>query len=361
MNQSLEKLRGELNHINQSMLTLLNRRAKIVTEVHEVKRKNNIPIYIPEREMEMLKELVKHNDGPFSDETVLHIFKEIFRASVSFMEERQTKKLRVSRQHRENDFTIKVNDITIGKDPLVIAGPCSVESEEQMDIVGRGLKELGIKILRGGAFKPRSNPYSFQGLGEPGLKLLRDTAKKYGFVSVTEVIDVRSIDLVSSYADILQVGARNMFNYELLRELGRTRKPIFLKRAFSATIEEFLYAAEYIVMEGNDQVVLCERGIRTFETQTRNTLDISAIPLLKNMTYLPVMVDVSHAAGRKDILASLGRASIAAGADGIMVEVHPCPPAARSDASQQLDLDEFAAFLCETGFHQKRFKVAHGA
>ncbi|MCC6526326.1 MAG: bifunctional 3-deoxy-7-phosphoheptulonate synthase/chorismate mutase, partial [Polyangiaceae bacterium] len=199
-------------------------------------------------------------------------------------------------------------------------------------------------------FKPRSSPYAFQGLGELGLGLLAEAARRHGMVSVTEVTDTRAVELVARHADVLQVGARNMYNYDLLREVGRARKPVILKRGLSATIDELLWAAEYIVAAGNPEVVLCERGIRTFERQTRNTLDVSAVALLRRMSFLPVIADVSHAAGRRDILAPLGRAALAAGASGLMVEVHPWPAVARSDSEQQLTPAELARFLDEVGW-----------
>lgn len=347
MDKSLGDLRAELHKINHSILDLLCRRAELVTEVLSIKEKEGIPLYVPEREREMLDDLARHNRGPFSDDTVRHLFLEIFRASVSLMEQKKTETLRVSRDCHGADGVISVGRHRIGGEPVIIAGPCAVESAEQMEEVGRGLSRLGVRFLRGGAFKPRSSPYSFKGLGEPALKLLRETGERFGMATVTEVMDTRTVGLVSEYCDVLQIGARNMYNYELLREVGRTRKPVLLKRGISATIDEFLWAAEYVVSGGNEDVILCERGIRTFETQTRNTLDISAVPILRKASFLPVIVDVSHAAGRKDILAPLGRAAIAAGANGLMVEVHPFPAAARSDSRQQLDLHEFARFLNE--------------
>lgn len=349
--RTLELLREKLQRINFTILEQLNQRARVINEVLQIKiKEKDIPLYVPEREKEMLDELIEKNHGPFSDETIAHFFKEIFRASVALMETRQEKELKISRAYCKTDLTISVGGYDIGKSPIVIAGPCAVESEEQMDSVGRELARSGVRFLRGGTEKPRSSPYSFQGLGELGLKILRETAKRYGLITITEVMDTRTVGMVSEYADILQIGSRNMYNYSLLREVGRTRKPVLLKRSFAATIDEFLWAAEYIVSEGNKNVIFCERGIRTFETQTRNTLDISAIPLLKQISHLPVIVDVSHAAGRKDILTSLGRSALAAGADGLMVEVHPFPAGARSDSRQQLDFSEFAHFLNETGF-----------
>lgn len=360
--RSLKQLREKLQRINFTILEQLNQRARVINEVLQIKTmEKDIPLYVPEREKEMLGELVAKNRGPFSDETIEHFFKEIFRASVALMETRREKTLKISRAYRKTDLTISVGGYDIGKSPIAIAGPCAVESEEQMDSVGRELVRLGVRFLRGGTEKPRSSPYSFQGLGELGLKILKKTAKRYNLISVTEVMDTRTVGMVSQYADILQIGSRNMYNYPLLREVGRIRKPVLLKRGFAATIDEFLWAAEYIVSEGNKNVILCERGIRTFERKTRNTLDISAIPLIKQISFLPVIVDVSHAAGRKDILASLGRSALASGADGLMVEVHPFPAVARSDSRQQLDFAEFTRFLDETGFinSESRFHLQH--
>lgn len=345
----LEVLRGEIETINASLLELLSRRARIATSIQQVKSREGIPTFVPEREQKMLADLVRLNRGPFSDETVCHLFKEIFRASADLMEARAGEVLRVSRASRPADLLIEVDGAVIGADPVVIAGPCAVESEDQMEEVASFLAARGVRFMRGGAFKPRSSPYSFQGLGARGLEILEGAARRHGLRTVTEVMDTRAVELVAAHADVIQIGSRNMYNYDLLREIGRTRRPVLLKRGLSATLDELLWSAEYVVAGGNERVILCERGIRTYERQTRNTLDVSAVPLLRLKSYLPVIVDVSHAAGRKDILAALGRAAVAAGANGVMVEVHPCPVVARSDSEQQLDLDELARFLAETG------------
>jgi len=353
-NATLETLRDELEEINLSLLDLLNRRARVVTEVQKIKSRDGIPTYVPEREQAMLSGLVAANRGPFPDETVRQLFKEIFKASVQLMETEKRQVLRVSRASGEADLLVRVGGELVGGEPVIIAGPCSVEDEGQMDAVGRKLRELGVGLMRGGAYKPRSSPYAFQGLGKRGLEILRDTARRYGLATVTEVMDTRTVGLVAEHADVLQIGSRNMYNYDLLREVGTAGKPVLLKRGLSATIEEFLWAAEYVVLHGNKQVILCERGVRTFETQTRNTLDLSAVALLRRQSYLPIIVDVSHAAGRKDILAPLARAALAAGAHGVMVEVHPCPAVARSDAEQQLDFQEFETFLEDAGLARVR-------
>lgn len=345
----LATLRRDIEIINDELLDLLSKRGELVRQVQELKSRDGIPTHIPEREEAMLAHLVERNPGPFDDDGVRTLFKEIFSLSVSLMRKQKERVLEVSRASRAEDLVIEVKERRVGKEPILIAGPCAVEDAEQMDIVGRRLVELGVGFIRGGAFKPRTSPHSFQGLGVEGLKLLEETANRYGLVSVTEVMDTRTIELVASYADILQVGARNMYNYELLKELGRCGKPIFLKRALSATVQELLLAAEYIVSNGNPNVILCERGIRTFEKETRNTLDISAIPLLRGKSHLPVVVDVSHAAGRKDILAPLAKAAIAAGANGLMVEAHPNPSAAKSDGQQQFDMEELETFMRTVG------------
>jgi 3-deoxy-7-phosphoheptulonate synthase/chorismate mutase len=240
---------------------------------------------------------------------------------------------------------VRVKDVVFGERPLLIAGPCAIESEEQMMAAARFLASKGVKVLRGGAFKPRTSPYGFQGLGVEGLRLGRKAADAFGMVFVTEVMDTRDVEVVAEYADILQIGARNMQNFALLKEVGKAGRPVLLKRGLAATMEEWFYAAEYILSQGNGQVILAERGIRTFERWTRNTLDLSAVALAKQETHLPVVVDVTHAAGRTDLLAPLARAALAVGADGVHVEVHPNPKVALSDNQQQLDFAQFERFL----------------
>ena len=232
-----------------------------------------------------------------------------------------------------------------GEEVIVTAGPCSVETPEQIMAVAEAVIKSGAKILRGGAFKPRSSPYSFQGLGEPALKMLREAADKFDCLVVSEVMDHTRIPLMLDYVDILQVGARNMQNYDLLRELGKVRKPVLLKRGLSATIEELLLSAEYIMQGGNYDVILCERGIRTFENYTRNTLDLTAIPVVKKLSHLPIVVDPSHGTGRRDKVAPMARAAVAAGADGLMVEVHNDPDKALSDGAQSLYPEQFEKLM----------------
>ncbi len=248
----------------------------------------------------------------------------------------------VSRDFKQELSVIKVGDVEIGPRTFtVIAGPCSVESEEQILSAAKAVRASGARVFRGGAYKPRTSPYSFQGLGEEGLALLRKARDEAGLLVISEVLDVRDIETVVEYVDILQVGTRNMQNFLLLKELGKIDKPVLLKRGMSSTIEEWLMAAEYIAKEGNNQIILCERGIRTFESATRNTLDLSAIPIVHSLSHLPVIVDPSHATGRRDLVSPLCRGAMAVGADGVMVEVHPNPSQALCDGPQSLTLEEF--------------------
>jgi len=247
-----------------------------------------------------------------------------------------------SRMFKQEDTVIKIKDVEIGGEEFsLMAGPCTVESLDQIEITAAKLKNIGAKILRGGAFKPRTSPYSFQGLGEEGLKIMRQVADKYNMVVVSEIMEISQLPLFLKYADIFQVGARNMQNFNLLKELGYVDRPIMLKRGLSATIEEWLMSAEYIMSGGNRDVILCERGIRTFENATRNTLDISAIPVIKKISHLPIIVDPSHGTGLRDKVAPMSRAAIAAGADGIMIEVHHSPETALCDGAQSLYPDQF--------------------
>lgn len=346
MDDTLEPLRQEIDQLNLELLELLNRRAARVAEIGRRKRELGLPGYDPVRESRMLARLLEHNAGPFPDATVKKLFKEIFQASLDLMDVQARETLLVSRRHKPSDTVIPVHQTRLGEDPgVVIAGPCSVETDEQLEAVAAHLARHGVRLMRGGAWKPRTSPYAFQGLGLPGLRMLRQAATRHGLGVVTEVLDPRHLAQALEFADVVQIGARNMFNYELLREVGRTQVPVLLKRSFMATLEEFLLAAEYIVAQGNEQVILCERGVRTFERWTRNTLDISAVPLLKQESHLPVIVDVSHATGRKDILLPVARAALAAGADGLMLEVHDQPAIALSDGEQQLDLPAFSRFM----------------
>lgn len=347
----LSALRAQVDEINNKLLELLQHRATVVLEIAARKRAMGLDGYDPKREDEMLHRLLERSEGPFARSEVRDIFRAIFRASLEIQDRDQKANLRVRQRDLVPPGGLRVGSTVIGAGtPVLMAGPCSVETADQMDRIAAGLAKIPlVKMLRGGAFKPRTNPYSFQGLREEGLVLLRDAGRKYGLPVVTEVLDTATLDVVAEYSDMLQVGARNMYNTELLKAIGKSRKPVLLKRGFMATLEEFLLAAEYIASGGNEAIVLCERGIRTFEPWTRNTLDISAVPILKKETALPVIVDLSHALGRSDILAPCGRAALAAGADGLMIEVHDRPDQALSDGFQQVDLAGFAAFVRELG------------
>jgi 3-deoxy-7-phosphoheptulonate synthase len=234
-----------------------------------------------------------------------------------------------------------------GPDVVVSAGPCSIESREQMMAISEAVSKAGAKILRGGAFKPRTSPYAFQGMGEPGLKIMREAADKFGLFTVSEVMDPSQVDMMGRYVDIYQVGARNMQNYHLLRALGEVRKPVLLKRGMSATMEELLLSAEYILAGGNYNVILCERGIRTFETYTRNTFDLAAIPVIQKLSHLPMWADPSHGTGRRDKVPPMARAAVAAGADGLLIEVHNDPEHALSDGAQSLEPNSFTQLMAE--------------
>ena len=248
----------------------------------------------------------------------------------------------VSRDFHPLDTIIDVGGVKIGGDEIIVmAGPCAVESLEQLRETARIVKDCGAKILRGGAFKPRTSPYDFQGLGVEGLKLLRQVADEFDMKVVTEIVDKEDIELIENYADILQVGARNMQNFQMLKALGKSNKPVMLKRGLSATISEWLNAAEYIMIGGNDKVIFCERGIRTYETYTRNTMDLSAVAAIKELSHLPIVADPSHGTGRRSMVAPMSKAAIAAGADALMIEVHPHPEIALSDGNQSLTPEDF--------------------
>lgn len=349
MSNELENLRKRIEGINDEILALLQERGTLAKKIGEEKHKQGTQVYDPQREKEMLNHLIDNNQGPYNDNTIKQLFKEIFKASTDLQKSENEKHLYVSRKLKPEDTIVQFdNGAIIGNNKKsFVFGPCSVESQEQVDTVAKELADRGEKFIRGGAFKPRTSPYDFQGLGEEGLKILKNTKDKYGLNIVSEIVNPAHFEMADEYLDVFQIGARNMHNFELLKEAGKTNKPILLKRGLSATIEEFIYAAEYIHSQGNNNIILCERGIRTYEKATRNTLDISAVPILKQGTHLPVMVDVTHSTGRKDIMLPCAKAALAVGADGVMAEVHPDPSVALSDAGQQMDLNEFDAFYKE--------------
>jgi 3-deoxy-7-phosphoheptulonate synthase / chorismate mutase len=352
----LNTLRTELDEVNKELLELISKRGELVQKIGKIKTAQGMKKYDPVRERHMLNLIASENDGPFETATMQHLFKEIFKAGLELQEDDHRKALLVSRKQRSEDTIISVKGTEIGSgSPILIAGPCAVESYEQTAEVAQAVTDNGLRILRGGAFKPRTSPYDFQGLGIEGLNILKKVADEYNCAVISEIVHPDDLEMASEYLDIIQIGARNMQNYELLKAAGKIDKPILLKRGLSATIEEFINSAEYIMSQGNGQIILCERGIRTYERATRNTLDITAVPILKQETHLPVFVDVTHSTGRKDLLLPAAKAALAIGADGVMAEVHPDPAVALSDAAQQMNIIEFEKFVSElvkTGFIQ---------
>lgn len=345
MNKELFDLRKEIDDINFALLELLNKRTELVKEVARKKDESSAEYFDIERQEQILEAVLKKNQGPLPSALVKDIFHSILGASLTFMGISSERELLVQMESTKAFSNIR-DLFSLGEDePVIIAGPCSIEKEEYLESVAMLLKKKGLHFIRGGAYKPRTSPYEFQGLRKEGLEILKNVSGRYGLYGITEVVDTRDVELISQYADVIQIGARNMQNFELLKEVGKTKQPILLKRGISATIDELILAAEYIALNGNQNVILCERGIRTFETKTRNTLDLSAVPIIKQETVLPVIVDLSHSLGRKDIIESVACAALAVGADGIMVEVHPVPELALSDSKQQLNLNEFRKML----------------
>ncbi|WP_102345256.1 bifunctional 3-deoxy-7-phosphoheptulonate synthase/chorismate mutase [Bacillus sp. Marseille-P3661] len=342
----LDALRGKLDEVNLKILELINERGEIVQEIGKVKEKQGVNRFDPVRERKMLDDIVARNEGPFEDSTIKHLFKEIFKAGLHVQEDDHRKELLVSRKKKPEDTIVNIKGATVGDGNVhFVMGPCAVESYEQTAAVAAAVKKHGIKLLRGGAYKPRTSPYDFQGLGLEGLKILKRVAQEYDLAVISEIVTPSDLEEAVEYLDVIQIGARNMQNFELLKAVGSIDKPVLLKRGLSATISEFINAAEYIHSRGNGNIILCERGIRTYETATRNTLDITAVPILKQETHLPVMVDVTHSTGRRDLLLPAAKAAIAIGADGVMSEVHPDPSVALSDSAQQMDIPTFDKFM----------------
>ncbi|CDQ39288.1 MULTISPECIES: bifunctional 3-deoxy-7-phosphoheptulonate synthase/chorismate mutase [Virgibacillus] len=353
----LDQVRDHLDQVNQDILKLINERAKLVQQIGDIKAKQSINRFDPVRERDMLDKITSSNDGPFENATIEHIFKEIFKASLELQEDDHRKALLVSRKKKPENTVIDINGANIGDGSVhFIMGPCAVEGYEQVASVAKAVKDKGLKLLRGGAFKPRTSPYDFQGLGLEGLQLLKRAADEHDLAVVSEIVNPAHIEKALDYVDVIQIGARNMQNFELLKAAGDVNKPVLLKRGLSATISEFINAAEYIISRGNENIILCERGIRTYEKATRNTLDISAVPVLKQETHLPVMVDVTHSTGRRDLLLPTAKAAIAIGADGVMAEVHPDPAVALSDSAQQMDIPTFNQFMEEIVDMSNRMK-----
>lgn len=347
-NNQLDILRDKLDTVNLKLLELINERAELVQEIGKVKREQGVNRFDPVRERKMLDLIAEHNKGPFETSTLQHLFKQIFKVSLELQEDDHRKALLVSRKKHPDNTEINLKGTLIGDgSQRLIMGPCAVESYEQVAAVAEAMKAQGLNLLRGGAFKPRTSPYDFQGLGLEGLKILKRVADEYDMAVISEIVRPEDIQVAVDYVDVIQIGARNMQNFELLKEAGSVNKPILLKRGLSATIEEFINAAEYIISKGNGNIMLCERGIRTYEKATRNTLDISAVPILKQETHLPVLVDVTHSTGRRDLLLPTAKAALAIGADAVMAEVHPDPAVALSDSAQQMDINQFNQFIDE--------------
>ena len=357
MSNEMELLRDQMDEVNLQILELINRRAEVVQKIGQLKTKQSIKRFDPVREREMLDKIKDKNTGPFQDSTIEHIFKEIFKASLELQEDDHSKALLVSRKKKPENTIVTVKGASIGNgNTSYVFGPCAVESYEQVAAVAESVKAKGLHLLRGGAFKPRTSPYDFQGLGIDGLQILKRVAEEYDLAVISEIVNPADIEEAIDYIDVIQIGARNMQNFELLKTAGDANKPVLLKRGLSATISEFINAAEYIMSRGNGNIILCERGIRTYETATRNTLDISAVPILKQETHLPVMVDVTHSTGRRDLLLPTAKAAIAIGADGVMAEVHPDPSVALSDSAQQMDIPTFDQFFKEIKDIENRLK-----
>lgn len=354
---NLEVLRSQIDGLNLEILRLINERAEVVNEIGKIKEKQGVNRYDPLRERHMLDLLKENNKGPLNQMTVDYIFKQIFKTSLKQLEADKKKELLVSRKKKSEDTVVDIKGELIGAGgPSFVFGPCSVESYEQTAKVAESIKAKGLKLIRGGAYKPRTSPYDFQGLGLEGLKILKRVSDEYGLAVVTEIVTPAHIEEALDYVDVIQIGARNMQNFELLKAVGSTNKPVLLKRGLAATIDEFIHAAEYIMSKGNENIILCERGIRTYEKATRNTLDISAVPILKQETHLPVLVDVTHSTGRRDLLLPCAKAAIAIGADGVMAEVHPDPSVALSDSQQQMDIAQFDNFYEEIQKFMKQYE-----
>lgn len=356
--KDLESLRSQIDGLNLEILRLINERAAVVDEIGKIKEKQGVNRYDPMRERHMLDLIKENNNGPLNQMTVDYIFKQIFKTALKQLEADKKKELLVSRKKKSEDTVININGELIGQGkPSFVFGPCAVESYEQVAAVAASIKAKGEKLIRGGAYKPRTSPYDFQGLGLEGLKILKRVSEEFGLGVITEIVTPGHLEEALDYIDVIQIGARNMQNFELLKAAGATNKPVLLKRGLAATIDEFIHAAEYIMSKGNENIILCERGIRTYEKATRNTLDISAVPILKQETHLPVFVDVTHSTGRRDLLLPCAKAAIAIGADGVMAEVHPDPSVALSDSQQQMDIPTFDVFYETLQKFMKNYEI----
>lgn len=339
MSKNLDYLVKEIRITNIE----LNRLLDVITSLYLNFKKDGRDVGMSKCN-EFIELFIKNNQGNISNDLLKHILE----AQLRVLEQNHEKKngtLLIS-SGQEHGFK-KIQDIfdLPKRQNIIIAGPCAIERMDYLEDIAMMLKNKGISFIRGGAFKPRTSPYDFQGLREDGLKMLNEVGKKYDLYTVTEIVDTRDVERVIKYVDVLQIGARNMHNIELLKAVGQTNHPVILKRSWGATLQEFMFAAEYIGLEGNRKIILCERGIRTFERETRNTLDIASIPIIKKETSLSIIVDLSHSLGRKDIINSIAMAALGAGADGLMIEVHPYPELAFSDSKQQLTPEEFTELI----------------
>jgi 3-deoxy-7-phosphoheptulonate synthase/chorismate mutase len=347
---TLDEYRAQVAEVDRRILRLLETRTELAARIRQVKFDLGLPLYAADRKAEHIAELVDASDPPLSRRAVERVFGAIHDETLGMMQSG----FRDEPVLADLERVVRVGDeIFGGPNKFWIAGPCAVESLGQISSTARELSRIGVRVLRGGAFKPRTRPSSFQGLGLEGLRMLRGVADAHGMAVVTEAPDVESVAAVAEYADMIQVGARNGQNFSLLRAVGTAGRPVLLKRGWGMTISEWLAAAEYVAAGGCREVVLCERGIRTFEPSTRATLDLAAVQVVAQSAGLPVVVDVSHAAGRRDLVVPLARAAFAVGADAVMVEVHPNPGSALSDAAQQLSFDEFARAVDGLGAHPR--------
>ncbi len=339
---NLEHLRGEIEGLSVQILDLLNDRAAAVLHVAAKKRDQHLPLRDLRREAELLGTLAARNEGPFEEATIRSLFAAIIDGCLSVVTS-SGRGFHAAPVDRPRPTVTVRGRVIGGGERMYIAGPCAIENETQLEEVARRLARLGVGVFRAGAFSAQASPYGFRGLGEVGLRMLAAAAKRHDLITITEATSPRNVELVARYADIIQIGARNMYNSELLGAAGRAGRPVLIERGLSATLEEWVNAAEHIAVAGAHDIILCEPGIRSFNRETTNTLDLSAVPLLAAMSGRPIVVDVSHAAGRRDILAPLVQAAFAVGADAVMLGVHPNPDGALCNAEQQLTIEQFVA------------------
>jgi len=336
MKNKINIYRNKIDNIDDKLLSLVIERMGIVQEMSEIKKSLGIATFISEREIKILNRLTNRKNKQLNEKQITELFEVIFKT------DKKVQHSLASRDFKKENSIIKVNDLLFGGDEnIIIGGPCAVESEEQMFKITESLVDCGIKMIRGGAYKPRTSPYSFQGLGVEGLKILKKCKEKYGVSVISEIVDKESAEKGVEYLDMLQIGTRNMQNYELLKIVGSLNKPVLLKRGMSATLEETLLAVEYLLMNGCKDIVVCERGIRSFSTHNRNVLDVGFVSAWKRESHLPIIIDPSHASGKKDSVLSHALSGIAAGADGMIVECHNNPSEALSDGHQALLPDDF--------------------